>query len=99
MACRGPAQAIRPATDSCGMAPSAIRMVRHQSLVTGVRTYPNAASAGAYSYIAQTPPCQRRHLRTARRVWRTVVLATQTPLIRVLPTPQAAATGVIRFSD
>ena len=34
-------------------------------------------------------------LRTARRVWRTVVLATQTPLTRVLPAPQAAATCVI----
>ena len=40
----------------------------------------------------RTPPCHRRHLRTARRVWRTVVLATQTPLTRVLPGPHAAAT-------
>jgi hypothetical protein len=38
------------------------------------------------------------HLRTARRVWRTVVLATHTPLTRVLPTPQAAATSVIMLS-
>ena len=34
-------------------------------------------------------------LRTARRVWRIVVRATQTPLTRVLPAPQAAATCVI----
>jgi hypothetical protein len=34
-------------------------------------------------------------LRTARRVWRMVVLATQTPLTRVLPAPQAATTFVI----
>jgi hypothetical protein len=47
---------------------------------------------GVHSYRAQTPPCHRRHLRTARRVWRTVVLATQTPLTRVLPGPHAAAT-------
>jgi hypothetical protein len=35
------------------------------------------------------------HLRTDRRAWRTVVLATHTPLIRVLPAPQAAAIFVI----
>src|SRR4051812_50214498 len=34
------------------------------------------------------------HRRTARRVWRTVVLATHTPLIRVRPAPHAAATFV-----
>jgi hypothetical protein len=38
------------------------------------------------------------HLRTARRVWRTVVLATQTPLTRVRPAPQAAAISVIMLS-
>ena len=65
----------------------------------GVRIRSKRESRGSYSYIAQTFPCQRRHLRTARRVWRIVVLATQTPLIRVLPTPQAAATGVFRLSD
>jgi hypothetical protein len=35
------------------------------------------------------------HLRTARRAWRFVVLATQTPLTRVLPAPHPAATCVI----
>ncbi|OLB71950.1 MAG: hypothetical protein AUI16_22150 [Alphaproteobacteria bacterium 13_2_20CM_2_64_7] len=34
-------------------------------------------------------------LRTARRVWRMVVLATQRPATMVLPTPQPAATCVI----
>ena len=34
------------------------------------------------------------HRRTARRVWRTVVLATHTPLIRVRLAPHAAATFV-----
>jgi len=38
------------------------------------------------------------HLRTARRVWRTVVLATHTPFTRVLPAPQAAAISVIMLS-
>ena len=33
----------------------------------------------AHSYRAQTPASHRRHLRTARRAWRTVVRATQTP--------------------
>ncbi|QIO32190.1 hypothetical protein [Bradyrhizobium sp. 1(2017)] len=59
---------------------------------------PDADADGIYWYKAQTPPCQRTHRRTARRVWRTVVLATHTPLIRVRPTPQAAATGVIMLS-
>jgi hypothetical protein len=54
---------------------------------------------GVHSYRAQTPPCHRRHLRTARRVWRTVVLATQTPLTRVLPGPHAAATCITMLSD
>lgn len=48
----------------------------------------------AHSYAAQTPACHRTHLRTARRVWRIVVLATQTPSIRVLPGPHAKATCV-----
>jgi hypothetical protein len=43
----------------------------------------------------QTPPCHRAHLRTSRRVWRMVVLATQTPLTRVLPGPHAKRTCVI----
>jgi hypothetical protein len=34
-------------------------------------------------------------LRTARRVWRMVVLATQRPATMVLPAPQPAATCVI----
>jgi hypothetical protein len=42
--------------------------------------------------------CAQYDLRTARRVWRTVVLATQTPPTRVLPGPQAAAAGVIKPS-
>jgi len=48
-----------------------------------------------HSYAAQTPACHRRHLRAARRVWRTVVRATHTPLTRVLPGPQPTATRVI----
>jgi hypothetical protein len=43
-------------------------------------------------------PFHRKHLRTSRRVWRIVVLATHTPLTRVLPGPQAAATSVIMLS-
>ena len=38
---------------------------------------------------------ERSPMRTARWVWRTVVLATQTPLTRVLPTPQPAAINLI----
>lgn len=48
-------------------------------------------SRGAYSYAAQAPPAHRTQRRTALRVCRTVVLATHTPLILVLPGPQAAA--------
>ena len=48
-----------------------------------------------YRYNAQIPPCHRTHLRTAQRVCRTVVLATHTPLTRVLPAPHAKATCVI----
>src|SRR6266481_921485 len=48
----------------------------------------------AHSYRAQAPPCHRTHLRTARRVWRTVVRATHTPLILVLPRPHPTATCV-----
>ncbi|SCB47419.1 hypothetical protein GA0061098_1012110 [Bradyrhizobium shewense] len=59
---------------------------------------PDADLHGIYSYKAQTLPCQRRHRRTARRVWRTVVLATHMSLIRVRPGPHAAATGVIMLS-
>jgi hypothetical protein len=51
-----------------------------------------------YSYSAQVLPFHRRHLRATLRVWRIVVLATQTPLTRVLPGPQAATTGVIMLS-
>jgi hypothetical protein len=50
---------------------------------------------GVHSYKAQAPPCHRTHLRTARRVWRMVVLATHTPLTSVLPGPQPTATCVI----
>ena len=48
-----------------------------------------------HSYSAQVLPCHRTQRRTARRVWRTVVLATHTPLMRVLPGPQPTATCVI----
>jgi hypothetical protein len=41
--------------------------------------------------MAQTPPCHRTHRRTARRVWRTVVRATHTPSILVLPGPHPTA--------
>ena len=47
---------------------------------------------------ADEPVIPVAHLRTARRVWRTVVLATHTPLTRVRPAPQAAATSVIMLS-
>src|SRR5215472_5619601 len=46
----------------------------------------------------QIPPCQNAHLRTALRVWRMVVLATQTPRTRVLPGPQPKAACVITLS-
>src|SRR4029077_6234225 len=46
------------------------------------------AALDARWYRAQTPPRHSAHLRTARRVWRMVVLATQTPPTRVLPGPQ-----------
>jgi hypothetical protein len=52
-----------------------------------------------YSYSAQTLPFHRTHLRTARRVWRMVVLATQTSLTIVLPGPQPKATCVMMPSD
>src|SRR6476620_8323691 len=51
-----------------------------------------------HSYVAQTPACHRTHLRTARRVWRTVVRATHTPSIRVLPGPQPTAICVTMSS-
>jgi hypothetical protein len=54
---------------------------------------PNAARY-VHWYEAQTPACHRTHLRTARRVWRTVVRATHTPFTRVLPGPQPIATRV-----
>ena len=54
--------------------------------------------SGANTNDRQTPPCQNAHLRTARRVWRMVVLATQTPPTRVLPGPQPKATYVIMLS-
>lgn len=53
---------------------------------------------GLHSYKAQAPPCHRTHLRTARRVWRMVVLATHTPFTIVLPGPQPTATCVIMLS-
>src|SRR6185437_16802500 len=49
---------------------------------------------GLHWYRAHAPPLHRTHLRASRRVWRIVVLATQTPLIRVLPGPQPTATCV-----
>ena len=52
----------------------------------------------AHSYKAQTPACHRTHLRTARRVWRTVVRATHTPSILVLPGPQPTAICVTMSS-
>lgn len=55
--------------------------------------------AAVYWYSAQTPAFHRTHLRTSRRVWRIVVLATHTPLTIVLPGPQPAATCVMRSSD
>jgi len=62
------------------------------------RQWSDTTAYRTYSYWAQTPACHRRHRRTARRVCRTVVLATHTPLIRVRPTPHAATTGVIMLS-
>jgi hypothetical protein len=59
---------------------------------------PDAGSVVFHWYRAQVPPDHRTHLRTARRVWRMVVLATQTPLTIVLPGPQPAMTGVIKLS-
>src|SRR4051794_10940641 len=53
-----------------------------------------SSTRGVHSYLAHVPPCHRAHLRTARRVWRTVVRATHTPLTRVLPSPQPTATRV-----
>jgi hypothetical protein len=47
----------------------------------------------------QAPPFHLAHLRTSRRTWRLVVLATQTPLIRTLPAPHASRTCVIMPSD
>jgi len=52
----------------------------------------------AHSYRAQALPCHRTHLRAARRVWRTVVRATHTPLILVLPRPHPTATCVTMSS-
>jgi len=58
----------------------------------------DASSVVFHWYAAQAPPDHRTHLRTARRVWRMVVLASQTPLTIVLPRPQPAATCVIMLS-
>jgi hypothetical protein len=57
------------------------------SFAAGNRVWP----ASVHSYAAQASPSHRKHLRAARRVWRMVVLATHTPLIRVLPGPQPTA--------
>jgi hypothetical protein len=64
----------------------------------GVQMQLERQFGGVHQYAAQTPPCHRRHLRTARRVWRMVVLATQTPLTRVLNGPQPKRTCVIMAS-
>ena len=48
---------------------------------------------------AQAPPAPHTaHLRAALRTWRLVVLATQTPPTRVLPTPHPRATCVVMAS-
>src|SRR5215208_2495423 len=58
----------------------------------------SASLQQVHSYEAQTPACHRTHLRTARRVWRTVVRATHTPLILVLPRPHPTAICVTMSS-
>ena len=56
--------------------------------------------SSAHSYKAQTPLCHRTHLRAARRTCRTVVRATHTPSILVLPMPHPTATCVtISFGE
>ena len=58
---------------------------------------PSDASFGSRHRHRAQVPLPIAHTRwTARRVWRIVVLATQTPLTIVLPGPQPAATCVIR---
>jgi hypothetical protein len=56
-------------------------------------------SGCTHLYDAQTPACHRTHRRTARRVWRTVVRATHTPSMRVLPGPQPTAICVTMSSS
>ena len=45
----------------------------------------DASSVVFHWYRTRVPPDHRTHLRTARRVWQIVVLATQTPLTILLP--------------
>jgi len=64
--------------------------------VTVLEAHPFASNGSSpHSYATQVPPDHRTRLRTARRVWRTVILATQTPLTTVLPGPQRTMTGAM----
>ena len=56
---------------------------------------PRLRSVASQKYRTQTFAFHRAHLRTSRRTWRLVVLATQTPLILTLPAPHASRTCVI----
>jgi hypothetical protein len=68
--------------------------IERMTLVKDVRL-----ALGAHSHRVQTCPApQTAHLRASLRMWRLVVLAIQTPLTRVRPTPHPTAICVIMVS-
>jgi hypothetical protein len=71
--------------------PLAVRLQTNE-LASGLRWIERQFSS-IHWYTTQTPAFHRAHLRTSRRVWRMVVLATHKPLTRVLLPPSLRTKG------
>ena len=80
-----------PTTTRCGLINPDVKV----SPGEGVRGAPQSSRPLSDAELRAPVPLHRAHLRISRRVWRMVVLATQTPLTRVLKGPHQKATCVV----